>query len=303
MTQIVHLNTQNCIYEVNLIHTFAKKDHMMTLGIDVGGTNLNMGLVRDGRIVRRETKPWFPKEMNLQQTLDTLSEQISGLLTPDTEKIGIGVPSVVDVTRGIVYDTANIPSWTEVPLKEYLEDRFHLPVEVNNDANCYAMGVYAGYPADAKPELLVVVTLGTGVGMGIVDRGRLFCGANCGAGELGALPYKGATLEAYCSKQFFTASGLDSREASQAARDGDPEAKAFFAKLGRHLGDLLCTVMYAYDPSHIAFGGGIAYNYPLFKRSMMTRLRRDFPYHKSLERLQIETCVGDDIPVIGAAML
>jgi len=276
---------------------------MMTLGIDVGGTNLVFGQVRDGEVVRRVSTPWSPREADLQQTLDILSEQITRMLTPDTAKIGIGVPSVVDVERGIVYDTANIPSWTEVPLKEYLEARFHLPVAVNNDANCYAMGVYAGYPADAKPGLLVVVTLGTGVGMGIVDRGRLICGANCGAGELGALPYKDATLEAYCSKQYFTAAGWDSREAAQAARSGDPAALRLFAEFGEHLGDLLCAVMFAYDPSHIAFGGGVANNYPLFRASMEERMKRDFPYRKSLERLRIDVCTADDIPVLGASMI
>ena len=276
---------------------------MMTLGIDVGGTNLVLGQVRDGRIVRRVSTPWFPLEADLQQTLDTLSEQIASMLTPDTEKIGIGVPSVVDVGKGIVYDTVNIPSWKEVPLKDYLEERFHLPVAVNNDANCYAMGVYEGYPADAKPEVLVVITLGTGVGMGIVDRGRLFVGANCGAGELGSLPYRGATLESYCSKQFFYGTGWDSLSASEAARGGDSRAMALFTDLGKRLGDLLCTVMFAYDPSHIAIGGGIAHNFPLFRSSMEARLKRDFPYRKSLERLQIDVCTGDDIPLIGASLI
>lgn len=275
----------------------------MTLGIDVGGTNLVVGLVQDGQIVKRVSGPWFPQEATLQETIDALSERIEAIITPDTEKIGIGVPSVVDVKRGIVYDTVNIPSWTEVPLKELLEQRFGLPVAINNDANCYAMGVYEGYPADAKPEVLVVITLGTGVGMGIVDRGRLFCGANCGAGELGSLPYRGATLETFCSKQFFAGSGWDSITASQAARNGDPRAIALFTELGKRLGDLLCTVMFAYDPSHIAFGGGVAYNYPLFRTSMEARLKRDFPYKTSLERLTINVCTGDDIPVIGASLI
>jgi glucokinase len=275
----------------------------MTLGIDIGGTNLVLGLVRDGEIVKRVSTPWFPREATLQQTIDVLSEQISGIITPETEKIGIGVPSVVDVDRGIVYDTVNIPSWTEVPLKEMLEERFGLPVSVNNDANCYAMGVYEGYPADAKPEVLVVVTLGTGVGMGIVDRGRLFCGANCGAGELGSLPYRGATLEAFCSKQFFAGSEWDSKSASNAARSGDARALALFEEFGDCLGELLCTVMFAYDPSHIALGGGVANNYPLFRDSMEARMKSDFPYRKSLERLTIDVCTGNDIPVIGASLI
>ena len=275
----------------------------MRLGIDIGGTNLSFGLVRDGKIVRRETAPWLPKEMSLEQTIDLLSERIEAIITPEVDRIGVGVPSVVDVERGIVYDTANIPSWTEVPLKEQLERRFGISVAVNNDANCYAMGVYANYAASAKPEMLVVVTLGTGVGMGIVHKGELICGANCGAGELGALNYRNATLEAYCSKQFFTAKGLDSKATAQAARNGDNLAQIIFDELGANLGDLLCIAMYAYDPSHIVFGGGIAHNFPLFRASMEARLRRDFPYHKSLERLQIDSCVGDDIPVVGAAMI
>lgn len=275
----------------------------MTLGIDVGGTNLVLGLVQDGKVVRRVSKPWFPLEASLEQTLDILADQIDDILTPDTEKIGIGVPSVVDVKQGIVYDTANIPSWTEVPLKDLLEKRFQLPVSINNDANCYAMGVYEGYPSDARPEVLVVITLGTGVGIGVVDRGRLFCGANCGAGELGTLTYRGSTLEHYCSKQFFVENGWDSLSAARAASDGDPRALGLFDELGKQMGDLLCTVLFAYDPSHIALGGGIAYTYPYFQASMEARLRRDFPYRKSLERLTIDICTGDDIPVIGAARI
>lgn len=275
----------------------------MTLGIDVGGTNLVLGLVQDGKIVKRVSTPWFPREANLEQTIDTLSEQIAGILTPDTEKIGIGVPSVVDVNRGIVYDTANIPSWTEVPLKDLLEARFHLPVSLNNDANCYAMGVYEGYPADAKPEVLVVITLGTGVGIGIVDRGRLFCGANCGAGELGCLPFKDGILEDYCSKKFFTGAGWDSRDLADKAKEGDPDALLLFDEFGQNMGALLCTVMYAYDPTHIALAGGIANNYPFFRQAMEEYIRENFPYRKAVERLTLDICTDDNIPVLGASLI
>ena len=186
--------------------------------------------------------------MTLDETLDYLAAQIEKIFRVGTEKIGIGVPSVVDVKQGIVYDTQNIPSWTEVPLKEHLEKRFGVPVDVNNDANCFAMGVYGTYPADAKPETLVVVTLGTGVGMGIVIDGRLFCGANCGAGELGCLPFKDGILEDYCSKKFFTGAGWDSRDLAEKAKEGDPDALLLFDEFGQNLGALVCTVMYAYDP-------------------------------------------------------
>ena len=157
---------------------------MATLGIDIGGTNLSLGLVENGKIIQEIHTPSFRPEMTLDETLDYLAAQIEKVFRTGTEKIGIGVPSVVDVKQGIVYDTQNIPSWTVVPLKERLEKRFGVPVAVNNDANCFAMGVYGTYPADAKPESLVVVTLGTGVGMGIVLDGERT--GNCFAGPTAA---------------------------------------------------------------------------------------------------------------------
>ena len=275
----------------------------MTLGIDVGGTNLVLGLVRENQIIKRVSHPWSPRNANLKETIDFISEKISGMITPDTRKIGIGVPSVVDINRGIVYDTANIPAWKEVPLKDILEERFHIPVVLNNDANCYAMGVYGQYPEDEKPEVLVVITLGTGGGIGIVDRGRLFPGTNCGAGELGSLPYGGAILESFCSKQFFNRNEVDSLEVSKAAREGDTKAKALFEEFGHNMGVLLSTVILAYDPSHIVFGGGIANNYDLFREAMMEYLKTDFPYQNSIEKLTIDVCTGNDIPVLGATLI
>ena len=248
-----------------------------TLGIDIGGTNLSLGLVDDGKIVQGIHTPSFHPGMTLDETLDYLAAQIEKIFRVGTEKIGIGVPSVVDVKQGIVYDTQNIPSWTEVPLKEHLEKRFGVPVDVNNDANCFAMGVYGTYPADSKPETLVVVTLGTGVGMGIVHEGKLFCGANCGAGELGCLPFKDGILEDYCSKKFFTGA--------------------------QNMGALLCTVMYAYDPTHIALAGGIANNYPFFRQAMEEYIRANFPYRKAVERLTLDICTDDNIPVLGASLI
>ena len=275
----------------------------MRMGIDIGGTNLCLGLVQDGRVKHMFSTPSFAHDATLDQTLDYLSVQIEKILDADTRKIGIGVPSVVDVRQGIVYDTQNIPSWKEVPLKEYLEDRFRIPVAVNNDANCFAMGVYGTYPADAKPEDLVVVTLGTGVGMGIVHEGKLLCGANCGAGELCSIPYGDSILEDYCSKKFFTSAGWDSREAAQAATEGRPEALRLFGEFGRHLGALLCTVLFAYDPSHVVFSGGIANNYPFFRPAMEAYVRAHYPYRRALDRLKIDIRTDDHLPILGATLI
>ena len=275
----------------------------MTLGIDIGGTNLSLGLVQEGVIKDSFSAPSFPQDATREQTLDYLGGLIDRIITRDTIKIGIGVPSVVDVHKGIVYDTQNIPSWKEVPLKAYLEDRVHVPVAVNNDANCYALGIYGLYPAAQKPELLVAVTLGTGVGMGIVVEGRLLNGANCGAGELGSLVYRDSVIEDYCGRHFFDAAGWDSRAASEAARAGDPKALALFDELGRNLGVLMSTVLCAYDPSHVAFGGGIAHSLDLFRPSMDAYVREHFPYSISVDHLTIAAFADDDFPVIGASLI
>ena len=275
----------------------------MTLGIDIGGTNICLALVEGNAVLKKISVPSFSHDWTQEQTLEYLSSQMEAIFDPAVGKIGIGVPSVLDVEKGIVYDALNIPSWQEVHLKSYLEGRFSLPVSINNDANCFAMGAYGLYPEDSKPEVLVGVTLGTGVGLGVVDRGRLFCGANCGVGELGCLSYRGSIIEDFTSKKFFRSSPWSALEAANAAREGNPEAVQLFREFGSHLGELLCVVMYAYDPSHIAIGGGIAHSFDLFGPSVKAYLRYNFPYSRALDRLVISPVTGDDTALIGTALI
>lgn len=275
----------------------------MLLGVDLGGTNLCIGLVDNGVVVKTLSVPSFAPSATLEETLEYLAEQISLMISPEVEKIGIGVPTVVDVEKGIVYDAANIPSWKEVHLKSFLEERFGIPVNVNNDANCYAMGAYGTYPEDAKPESLVTVTLGTGIGIGVVEHGRLICGVNCGAGELGYLDYKEGCLEEYCSRQFFDKLGVKAHEVAAAAKEGDARSIAIFNEFGRHIGHALMILMYAYDPSHIVLGGGIANALPLFRGTMEEYIKGKFPFRSNFERLQIDVRTGSEIPIIGAASL
>ena len=275
----------------------------MILGVDLGGTNLCIGLVDNDVVVKTVSVPSFNPSATMEETLEYLAEQISNLMSPQVTKIGIGVPSVVDVNKGIVYDAANIPSWKEVHLKAFLEERFGVPADVNNDANCYAMGAYGTYPADAKPETLVTVTLGTGIGIGVVDHGRLICGVNCGAGELGYLDYKDGCLEEYCSRQYFDKLGVKAHEVAAAANEGDAEAIEIFNEFGKNLGHAIMILMYAYDPSHIVFGGGIANALPLFRGTMEEYIKSKFPFRSNFDRLQIDIRTSGEIPIIGASLI
>lgn len=275
----------------------------MILGVDLGGTNLCIGLVDNDVVVKTVSVPSFNPSATMEETLEYLAEQISNLMSPEVTKIGIGVPSVVDVNKGIVYDAANIPSWKEVHLKAFLEERFGVHADVNNDANCYAMGAYGTYPADAKPETLVTVTLGTGIGIGVVDHGRLICGVNCGAGELGYLDYKDGCLEEYCSRQYFDKLGVKAHEVAAAANEGDAEAIEIFNEFGKNLGHAIMILMYAYDPSHIVFGGGIANALPLFRGTMEEYIKSKFPFRSNFDRLQVDIRTSGEIPIIGASLI
>ncbi len=274
----------------------------MLLGIDIGGTTISFGLVQGTEIVRQNRVPSFPKDASLQETLDYLIGKIEDIITPEVSSIGVGVPTLVDVKNGIVFDAANIKSWKRVPLKDILEDRFKIPVNVNNDANCYALGAAAKLGAHDY-EVVVGVTLGTGTGVGIIANGKLFCGDNCGAGEIGSVPYNGKDFESFCSKKFFEDRGLNPREASKAADEGDPDAVALFNEFGTHLGELLSLVMYSYDPGCIVFGGGVANTFKHFKNSLMLALRKRYPYSHALDRLEIKVMPSEDVALLGASLL
>lgn len=273
----------------------------MTLGIDIGGTTINLGLIDGARLIKKVQVPSFPKTATLDDTLIYLGDQIENFLVPGIQKIGIGVPSLTDPVKGIVYNAANIPSWDVVPLKDTLEARFDIPVFVNNDANCYALG--AAVKVGEDRGTVVTVTLGTGTGVGIVIDGKLFSGTHCGAGEIGAIPYEGTDYESFCSKKYFTSRGLDPRALSKAAAQADESALAHFRDFGRHMGTFLSVVMYAYDADVLVLGGGIAHTFPHFQEAMWEALRCSYPYQNALDNLKIIAMPDEDTAMVGAASL
>ena len=111
----------------------------MLLGVDLGATNIRVGRVHEGAI-----KALHEASIDQSDDPNTLVQQMVSLIElcwhPAIRSIGIGVPSVVDVERGIVYAVQNIPSWKEVDLKDIIEARFSVPTWVNNDANCFILG-------------------------------------------------------------------------------------------------------------------------------------------------------------------
>lgn len=276
-----------------------EKKHV--LGLDIGGTKISSGLNEKGVIFDRlENKT--PSDESQEYILETIADQISHYLPYDFRAIGIGIPGLVDPFLGIVYNLANIPSFQKVPLKDYLENRFNVPVVVNNDANCFTLGEY--YFGAAKAHNHVVgITLGTGIGTGIIANSHLYTGYICGAGEWGGVPYLDKTFEDYCSSKFFKKVYIEnSKKLSKKAKEKDPEAINAFKIYGEHLGMLINRILYTYAPEAIVIGGSIRKAYPLFKNTMHQAIAK-FPYKPISENLKIYVSELEDSAILGAISL
>ena len=276
-------------------------DPSALLGIDLGGTNIRLGKVKGGSVEVHHARR-IPSDAEEEQVLDVIFHAIDAVVDEEIAAIGCGVPSVVDVETGIVHAVENIPSWREVPLKDRLEERFGLPVRVNNDANVFALGeLHFGQGRGVRN--MVGMTLGTGLGTGVIIDGRLYCGANCGAGEIGSIPYREGALENYCSGEFFEReAGASGDVIFDRARQGDEKALRIFEAYGYELGQAVMTVLYAYDPDLIVFGGSVSQGFSLFEAGLRRRLR-DFDYQHSLERTVLARSEVEHAAILGAAAL
>lgn len=274
---------------------------MGILGIDLGGTKVRVGLIENNSLVKVESLP-ITKTGNVIDVVNDISNLIERFSGHKIKGIGIGVPSVVDVEKGIVYDVQNIPSWKEVHLKDLLEKKFGVPVYVNNDANCFVVGEkYFGKGKDY--ENIVGLIIGTGLGAGIVIHGKLYAGKNCGAGEFGTIPYKDKTYEYFCSGQFFTNKyNMTGEELFQKAEQGDKVAMNIFSKFGSNFGEAIKLIMYSVDPEIIILGGSVSKSFDLFKNEMYKSIS-DFSYPKSIDNLIIEVSEIENVAILGAAAL
>jgi len=147
------------------------------------------------------------------------------------------------------------------------------------------------------------MSIGTGLGSGIIIENKLYAGINCGAGEIGLLPYMDHNIEYYASGNFFSAiyqtTALD---AFTAAKKGNKEALNQWDVFGRHFGAAVQAVMYTYDPQAIVIGGSVANAFPYFEAAMRASFS-NFIYPESVKKLKIHLTKNQDIALLGAAAL
>jgi len=272
------------------------------IGVDLGGTKVAAGRI-DGIQLSQVEHRFIPAQSkDPNEIIDVLKDVISNLFRDDVLGIGIGIPGLVDRENGVVYDIQNIPSWKEVPLQEILEDHFQVPVYIDNDANCFALGE-SRFGNGMEEDDFVGITLGTGMGGGIIKDGFLISDAHCGSGEFGNIPYLDSIYEDYCSGKFFAKHyNLSGEVLAEAAESGDAFGIKAFREFGRHIGNAIKTIKLAIDPNLVIIGGSVAKSSKYFKESMWKEIL-DFPFPRAIKDFDIIFSATDNIAVLGAASL
>jgi glucokinase len=304
------------------------------IGVDVGGTK-----VAAARIDGRECVSAVERPTELGSS-DALLEQIEAVVrdviaeTGEPAAVGIGLPSQIDFATGTVVASVNIPL-EGVPLGQIMGERLGVPVFVDNDANSAALA--EAYFVEGGPARhLVMYTLGTGVGGGVVIDGAIFRGATGLGAELGhvvvqadgpncpgACPNRGC-LEALCSglalerdatefaqdhpdtrlgKLLVEAGKVRGRDVVQAAQDGDADALRLFERVGTYLGVGLAGTINTFEPEYIVIGGGLSHGAPFFlDRAREEAVGRALPALADRVKIQLAQA-GPKAGLIGAGLL
>jgi len=290
------------------------------IGVDLGGTKILAGIVaRDGSVVRR-TERATPQDSQ-EHVLAELEASVAELLDESVAAVGFGTPSPIDQEHGVVVRCVNLPL-ENAPLRDHMHERFGVPVGLDNDANAAAIGEWrAG--AGRGVDDLVMLTLGTGVGGGVVSGGKPFRGRNGEGAELGHVvivhdgrPCQGACtgrghLEAYVSGSAATAAAreafgpsADAHRLIRLANEGDEQAKQLLEEVAGYLGSGIGSFVNVFAPQLVLLGGGFgvaAFDYLRGPAEGVARREALEPMRSSLRLAKAE--LGTAAGLIGAAFV
>ena len=309
------------------------------IGIDVGGTNVKIALVNDeGQIIYSNSVP-TRAEMGYEYTVNNIKQAIYELLketkleTKDIQGIGFGFPGQVDYKEGIVRNAPNIPGWVEIPIAKIFEDEFNIPTRVDNDVRCAALGEL-NYGAGKGCENLICITVGTGIGSGLIINGKLARGASNAAGEIGHIKLQmndgpicgcgdtgcfeafasGPAIVAMAEEYIKGGKATKYREmagsnpitpyiVSEAAKAGDPVAKRIFTIIGEYLGIGLAGVVNLLNPEKIIIGGGVADAGEILINPLVETLKKRAMKIAGDTVQVVPAQLGNTAGVIGASLL
>ena len=240
------------------------------IGVDIGGTSIVAARFSDSELIERAEVP-TGSDRPAPEIMESLYEVIEKVLTEEVVGIGIGMPGFMNADTGEILVINNIKSFNGFSIKPLVEKRFNLPAFQGNDANCFALGE-TYYGAGRKYKNLVGITLGTGLGGGIILDRKIHTGLMGGAGELGCVPFHGGIVEDICSAALFKNKyNTTGTQLYKKAKAGDQASLAVFEELAQNIGELIRAVMYILAPEAFVIGGSIANSWDLLEKP----LRRD----------------------------
>ncbi|MGE5701412.1 MAG: ROK family glucokinase [Clostridia bacterium] len=310
------------------------------VGIDIGGTTVKMGLfTTSGTLMNKREQPTLV-ELGEDRVIERIAHMVEQLLNQtgvaknEIRGIGIGVPGPVDAASGVVHQAVNL-HWKQTPLKAKMEHATGLPVFVENDANAAALGeMWQGAGAGATD--LVMITLGTGVGGGIIVNGHIIHGVNGVGGEIGHISLEPTTgpicncgkrgcLETYASASGIIRAGLEMANSGQseallavlranhaltakdvldAAKAGDPGAMEAVDKAAFYLGLAFSHLINLLNPAKIVVGGGVSAAGPFFFDKVREICHSFVPFPQAMDSCEIvPATLGNMAGMIGAAWL
>ena len=299
--------------------------HRYSISIDLGGTNLKIALVaRDYTIHEAHfinTNRFTNKTLLIQgivSAVETLKRS-HALRKSDIAGIGLGLPGPIDTEKGLVHYFPNIPGWKGIPLKTILARKTGLPCFLDNDANLMCLAEYTRGAAQHTRNA-ICLTLGTGIGGGIIINGQLYRGLSFAAGELGHIPITtngrkcncggSGCVEAYIGNRHIArkARALFSRpitleEVSALAQKKNKLALALWEWVGMNLGTMLVGVVNLLNPDIIVIGGGVAQaGEALLKSVRQTITKQAMPIQAAHVKI-VKAKLGNNAGLIGAAIL
>jgi len=269
------------------------------IGVDFGGTSIKLGVARGAELLQIGepiTTADYPVPNDL---IGAIAERVAKMRQshPDVCGVGVGVPGLVNFHTGVVHVLTNVPGWVQIPLKEILTRLTGLPCVVENDANAMTYAEWR-YGAGAGLQNVVGLTLGTGVGGGLILDGRMYRGSQFAAGEIGQMSihmngvsghygnlgalekYIGNNQIAEHAQRVYSQAGLH-RDLSQctpkaiadAAAAGDAAALGIWKEIAEWLGTSLGSIAWLLNPDAFVIGGGVAQAGPILFEPLEAKVR------------------------------
>ena len=276
-------------------------DQDLYIGVDIGGTSIVAALFSQSEMLDKADIP-AGAERPAMEIMDSLFQVIRKVMKENVAGIGIGMPGFMDAESGEVLFINNIPSFNGFSVKKAVEKEFALPVFQSNDANCFALGE-AWFGAAKSYKNVVGITLGTGMGGGIIINRKIHTGLAGGAGEVGCFEFRGGMAELSCGSAFFASEyNATGAELYKRAQNKDENAIEAFRKAGHNIGDVINILMFILAPEAIVIGGSIAGAWEFLEKPIRERMH-EFPVEIIAKNTGLVKAELDNAGLYGAAAL